>query len=148
MNRFTRLFSCAAVAALGTSAVASADQLDSPQKTDLRPGVIRVDDGRYYDNGNSDNGSNQWQYQSQPNDDNRDVQRGLDTLGKFLGTDRDELPPDAVVRELERRDYHDISRPVLNGRVYQVYAVDPDGQDVELFVDANNGQIVKTRYRG
>jgi hypothetical protein len=26
--------------------------------------------------------------------------------------------------------------------------VDPGGQDVELFIDANNGQIVKTRYTG
>jgi hypothetical protein len=41
-----------------------------------------------------------------------------------------------------------LRRPVLNGRVYQVYAVDPGGQDVELFVDANDGQSVKTRYRG
>jgi hypothetical protein len=120
----------------------------SPRRLPLTPNLTRVDDDRYCDNGTYEDGGKEWQYPNQQNDNNSDVQqRGLDALGKFLGTDRDELPPDAIVRELERRDYYDISRPVLNGRVYQVYAVDAGGQDVELFIDANNGQIVKSDTR-
>jgi hypothetical protein len=84
-------------------------------------------------------------------------QRGMDALENFLGTDDQpseyrssygDVSPDEVVRELERRNFHNISEPVRRGRVYLVYAVDPEGQDVELTVDAESGRIVDRHYRG
>jgi uncharacterized membrane protein YkoI len=94
------------------------------------------------------------QYQSPDNgyQDNRDMQnRGMDALRGFLGNYNNQsnnpVPPEAIVRELERRDFHRISDPVQHGRMYLVYAVDPNGQDVELSIDAYDGRIVRSRYR-
>jgi hypothetical protein len=72
------------------------------------------------------------QYHDQRYQDNRSVeQRGLDALQNFLGTDNGQanrqVSPDDIVRELERRNFHNISEPVQRGPVYLVYAVDPDG---------------------
>jgi hypothetical protein len=97
-------------------------------------------------------------------------QRGMDALDNFLGTDDrpseyrspygdvspdeeyrssyGDVSPDEVVRDLERMNFHDISEPVRRGGVYLVYAIDPEGQDVELTVDAESGRIVDRRYRG
>jgi hypothetical protein len=97
-------------------------------------------------------------------------QRGMDALDGFLGTDDrpsqsrspygdvspdeeyrssyDDVSPDEVVRDLERMNFHDISEPVRRGDVYLVYAIDPEGEDVELTVDAESGRIIDRRYRG
>ena len=86
--------------------------------------------------------------------DNRSMQqRGLDALGQFLGTGNNrpayrEVSPDDIVRDLERRNFHNVSEPVRNGQNYLVYAVDPEGQNVELTIDADSGRIVDRRYRG
>jgi hypothetical protein len=92
------------------------------------------------------------QYQGQPSQDNRNMQqRGMDALGQFLGTNSGqarEVSPDDIVRDLERRNFHNISEPVRRGPVYMLYAVDPDGRDVELSVDADSGRIVDRRFRG
>lgn len=83
--------------------------------------------------------------------DNRPMeQRGMDALRNFLGSDSQQrqVSPDDIVRELERRNFHNISDPVQRGHTYLVYAVDPEGQDVELTIDADSGRIVDKRYRG
>jgi uncharacterized membrane protein YkoI len=94
------------------------------------------------------------QYQDQNNQyqGNRDMQqRGMDALRDFLGTNNgqanSQVSPDSIVRELERRNFHRISQPVQHGNVYLVYAIDPNGQDVELSVDAYDGRIVRSRYK-
>jgi len=97
--------------------------------------------------------NDQNQYPDNGYQDNRGMQdRGMDALRGFLGNynnnqSNSQVPPDEVVRELERRNFHRISEPVQHGRIYLVYAVDPNGQDVELSIDAYDGRIVRSRYR-
>ena len=125
MKRYALLCACAAAALMGTSAATM---------------------GQNY--------NDQYQNQEyQQNNDNRSMQqRGMDALQNFLGTDNgsanSQVTPDAIVRELEQRNFHNISQPVQHGPVYLVYAIDPNGQDVELSIDASSGRIVNSRYRG
>jgi hypothetical protein len=57
------------------------------------------------------------------------------------------LPPRVIVRFLDRRNYSYISRPVLDGRYYQVKAINPRGRKVKLYIDPYSGRIVRWKYR-
>ena len=52
---------------------------------------------------------------------------------------------DSIRRKVLIHDYRYISRPVLNGRFYQVKAVNPNGHKVKLYIDAYSGRIVKIK---
>ena len=101
MNRRTVLIASAIATLTGTSGVSVAQTY-----YDQSP-----DQQQNYDNGNLQ-------------------QRGMDALRDFLGTNNGssnaEVSPDAIVRELERRNFHQISEPVRNGPIYLVYAIDPE----------------------
>jgi hypothetical protein len=57
----------------------------------------------------------------------------------------DVLPPQAIVRDLQRNNFTYVSPPLLEGRFYQVKALDPDGRKVKLYVDAHSGRIAKVK---
>ena len=57
----------------------------------------------------------------------------------------DVLPPHVIVRDLQRNDFTYISQPLLEGRFYQVKALDPYGRNVKLYVDAYSGRIAKVK---
>lgn len=61
-------------------------------------------------------------------------------------TDRDVKSPGWIVRNLERNDYSDISEPVREGNSYRVWAVDPNGRDVKLLIDAQSGEIERIDF--
>lgn len=132
------LFAAGAALVVATSAVgASAGQPAAPASGDAGA-IIRIDDNRYYDDGYNGGGDSSWQYQYQNrgyNDDWRNADYGR----------RDVISPRWIVRNLERSDYRYISRPVLNGRFYQVKAVNPNGKKVKLYIDAYTGQLVKVK---
>ena len=121
------LSACAAVViATGASAASAGDIV--VRHDNLSGTLIRVDDFRpgygWHDNGysNYDNGYNYGDYR----------QHGV-------------VSPRWIVRNLQRADYRYISRPVLNGRFYQVKAVNPNGHKVKLYIDAYSGRIVKIK---
>jgi opacity protein-like surface antigen len=133
------LFAAGAALVVATSAVgASAGQPAAPVGGGGAGAIIRIDDNRYYDDGYYGGGDSSWQYQYQDrgyNDDWRDADYGR----------RDAISPRWIVRNLERSNYRYISRPVLNGRFYQVKAVNPNGKKVKLYIDAYTGQLVKVK---
>lgn len=56
------------------------------------------------------------------------------------------ISPQAVVGNLKRQNYHDISEPLRSGRFYQVKAISPHGQSrVNLYIDAHSGRIVDVK---
>ena len=57
----------------------------------------------------------------------------------------DALPPHAIVRDLQRSNFTYISPPLLEGRFYQVKALDPYGRKVKLYVDAYGGRIAAVK---
>jgi hypothetical protein len=160
MKQSILLSAYAIVVAAGT---ATAHEFSIPD-TRLSANVVQID-SRGYGSGYDPSAEkecarrNDPEFSNQDNGDNRSndmTQRGLEALDTLLGegdrgedTTRSDRPVSqrSIVRNLELNDFHDISRPVLNGGNYNVYAVDPDGQDVELVIDASNCEIVRTRDR-
>lgn len=67
--------------------------------------------------------------------------------GDYEYGDRDHgmVSPRSIVRNLQRHDNRYISRPVLNGRFYQVKAINPHGRKVKLYIDAYSSRIVKIK---
>jgi len=57
----------------------------------------------------------------------------------------DVLPPYAIVRDLQRNNFTYISPPLLEGRFYQVKALDPYGRKVKLSVDAYSDRVATVR---
>ena len=121
------LSACAAVVIATGASAASAGDIVVRHDT-LSGTIIRVDDFQpgydWHDNGynNYDNRYNYGDYR----------QHGV-------------ISPRWIVRNLQRADYRYISQPVLNGRFYQVKAVNPNGHRVKLYIDAYSGRIVKIR---
>jgi hypothetical protein len=64
------------------------------------------------------------------------------------------LTPSEIAAEVRRAGFDPVNRPVRRGSVYVLFALDPDGMDVELAVDAGSGRvlwindIVGARYGG
>src|SRR6266849_4623549 len=64
------------------------------------------------------------------------------------------LAPAEIVTDVQRARFEPISRPVQRGRVYVLFALDPNARDVKLTIDAGSGRvlwvtgIVGTRYGG
>jgi hypothetical protein len=64
------------------------------------------------------------------------------------------LTPSEIAAEVRRAGFDPVNRPVRRGSVYVLFALDPDGMDVELAVDAGSGRvlwindIVGVRYTG
>jgi hypothetical protein len=52
------------------------------------------------------------------------------------------LGPSEIVAEVRRAGFEPISRPVQRGRVYLLLALDQDGVDVKLTVDAGSGRVL------
>jgi hypothetical protein len=125
--------------------------------------IIQVDSSSY--NGRYDSSAdrecamrNEQAYNGDSSSSNNNdmAQKGLDALGAIVvkndsredySSNTGPVSPGAIVHNLELNDFHDVSRPVRSGGNYSVYAMGPDGRDVELVVDANNCEIVRTRDR-
>lgn len=108
-----------------------------------------ADDNRYDNNGYDnngyyyDNGGNGSQYQGYGN--YSDNSRQPDWNNSGYNYRHDTVTPRSIVRNLQRNDYRNISRPVLNGRFYQVKALSPRGHNVKLYIDRYSGQIAKVK---
>jgi len=121
---------CAAIAlSMGASAALADDN--------------RYDNNGYDNNGYYDNGGGRWQYQG--NGDYSDNSRQPDWNNSGYNYRHDTVSPRSIVRNLRRSDYSNISRPVLNGRFYQVKAISPRGHHVKLYIDRYSGQIAKVK---
>src|SRR5262249_36143669 len=127
------LATCTAVVTAVGAFGASAAQL-TPSPTGDSGAVIRVEDRYYYNNNDGD-----YQYPYQDYYNNRDQYPNYDYRTAPI------IPPRSIARHLARADYHDISRPVLSGRVYQVKATNPNGHRVKLYIDAYSGQILRVK---
>jgi len=115
------LSACAAVV-IATGASAAASAADFTVRHDSQAGtIIRIDDVRpgygWHDDGYYSGGYRQ---------------HGV-------------VPPNWIVRSLQRQDYRYISQPVLSGRFYQVKAVSPHGRKVKLYIDAYSGRIMRVK---
>jgi hypothetical protein len=100
----------------------------------------------YYDNGGSyDNRGSSWEYQHQGYGNYSDNSRQPDWNNSGYNYRHDTVSPRSIVRNLQRNDYRNISRPVLNGRFYQVKALSPRGHNVKLYIDRYSGQIAKVK---
>src|SRR5262245_15584114 len=120
------LATCAAVVTAAGAFGASAAQL-TPSPSGDSGAIIRVDD--YYYNNNGD-------YQNQyPDYDTGQYQNYDNGYQNYKGNGQI-VSPRWIVRNLRHADYHDISQPMLSGRVYQVKAINPDGHRVKLYIDA------------
>lgn len=145
------LATCAA--ALLMSAVQTASATDARLFDGVRTGtIIRVGDN---DNNYRYGNPYGWPYQMPgyhsygngwDNDDNDNGWRPGWGQGDY--NRHNVLPPRVIVRYLDRRNYSYISRPVLDGRYYQVKAINPHGRKVKLYIDPYTGRIVKSKYRG
>jgi hypothetical protein len=116
------------------------------------------DNGYYYDNGGNgwqnnnlyyddyynNNGVNSWRYRYQ-NNGNYDYSRQRDWNNGGYDYSQDVVSPRSIVRNLQRSDYRNISRPVLSGNFYQVKAINPDGRKVKLYIDPYSGRIAKVK---
>ena len=96
-------------------------------------------DDSYNNNGNGNN----WQYQN--NGNYGDNSRQSDWNNGGYNHRHDTVSPRSIVRNLQRNDYRNISRPMLSGRFYQVKAVSPRGHHVKLYIDRYSGEIVKVK---
>ena len=125
------LAGCAAIAlSMGASAALADDNRYDNKGYD--------NNGYYYDNGGSG-----WQYQGY--DNYSDNSRQPDWNNSGYNYRHDTVSPRSIVRNLQRNDYRNISRPVLNGRFYQVKALSPRGHNVKLYIDRYSGQIAKVK---
>jgi opacity protein-like surface antigen len=104
-----------------------------------------ADDSRYDSYGYNDNGGGGWQYQYENNGYYGDNSRQRDWNDSGYNYRHDTVSPRSIVRNLQRNDYRNISRPVLSGRFYQVKAVNPRGHYVKLYIDRYSGQIAKVK---
>lgn len=104
-----------------------------------------ADDNRYDNNGYYDNGGSGWQYQYQDNGNYSDNSHQPDWTNSGYNYRHDTVSPRSIVRNLQRNDYRNISRPVLSGRFYQVKALNPHGHNVKLYIDRYSGQIAKVK---
>jgi opacity protein-like surface antigen len=104
-----------------------------------------ADDSRYDSYGYNDNGGSGWQYQYENNGYYGDNSRQRDWNDNGYNYRHDTVSPRSIVRNLQRNDYRNISRPVLSGRFYQVKAVNPRGHYVKLYIDRYSGQIAKVK---
>jgi len=107
-----------------------------------------ADDNRYDNNGYDNNGGSIWQYQHQGygnygNYGDNSSQPDWNNSG--YNYRHDTVSPRSIVRNLQRNDYRNISRPVLSGRFYQVKALNPRGHYVKLYIDRYSGQIAKVK---
>jgi hypothetical protein len=139
------LLGCAAIVlAMGTSAAVADDNR-------------YYDNGYYYDNGGNgwqnntlyydyydNNGANNWRYRYQ-NNGNYDYSRQRDWNNDEYDYSQNVVSPRSIVRNLQRSDYRNISRPVLSGNFYQVKAINPDGRKVKLYIDPYSGRIAKVK---
>lgn len=57
------------------------------------------------------------------------------------------LPERAIVDVLRGDGFRRLSQPVLNRDIYVLDAVDPEGENVRLIIDAYNGEILKAHLR-
>jgi hypothetical protein len=108
--------------------------------------IVPVEDERYYDL--PFGVKIEKPYQDRQYDENDDHYRydNEDPWRDSGYTSRDVKSPGWIVRNLERNDYRDISDPVLEGRSYRVWAIDPTGRDVKLLIDAESGAIERIDY--
>ena|SRR5215831_4263369 len=80
----------------------------------------------------------------------RDITMPLAGAWRTAGT----LGPWEIAAEVRRAGFEPISRPVQRGNVYVLFALDRDGVDVKLTVNAGNGrvlwvaEVVRTPYGG
>ena len=103
------------------------------------------DNNRYYNNDYYDNGGNNGRYQYQDNGSYSDYMRQQDWNNGGYNYRQDVVSPRSIVRNLQRNDYRNISRPVLSGNFYQVKAINPDGHNVKLYIDPYSGRIAKVK---
>ena len=78
-------------------------------------------------------------------DSNRYWQRDRYDADFAGGYGYDVLPPHAIVRDLQQNNFTYISPPLIEGRFYQVKALDPYGRKVKLYVDAYSGRIAAVK---
>jgi hypothetical protein len=103
------------------------------------------DNNRYYNNDYYDNGGNNRRYQYRDNGSYSDYLRQRDWNNGGYDYRWDVVSPRSIVRNLQRNDYRNISRPVLSGNFYQVKAINPDGRRVKLYIDPYSGRIAKVK---
>jgi peptidase YpeB-like protein len=133
---------CAAIVVATSACSASAGQFAAPDSSGSHA-IIRVDDHGYYDDGYYGGSDNSWQYQYQDSGYNNDWHHRGWSDGDY--GNQAMVSPRWIVHNLQQSDYRYISRPVLNGKFYQVKAVNPNGHKVKLYIDAYTGRIVKVK---
>jgi hypothetical protein len=127
------LSTLAAVAIAATASTAAAQLLMTSNNGGSRH-IVRIDDNRYYD---LPFGVKIEKPYKDPNDSD---------WGDSDYSNEEIKSPQWIARNLERNDYEVISEPDLVGRSYRVMAIDPNGRDVKMRVDARSGEIERIDF--